>query len=129
MKIKYSYVFDILRRKEEIVYYTVTVLCVPHYAYNWGVTPYGCFKKALFDNIITIGELAYKRKKEMEQESRSHSEQLIMCSQMIRWHETHEYKNNNTFNECEVLSHINIDNDDVFEEGVRKSLWKCFLLW
>lgn len=73
--------------------------------------------KLLFDNVVTINELTDKRKREIEKEFGSHSEQLSLCSRIIDSYKNKEY-DEYKFSETDFEIASQINDGDVLAVGI-----------
>lgn len=74
--------------------------------------------KLLFDNVVTIAELTEKRKKEIEKEYGSHSEQLDLCDKIIGQYNSRDYDVNLELNENDSEAEHTCNPSDVFSVGL-----------
>lgn len=73
--------------------------------------------KLLFDNIVTINELTEKRKREIEKEFGSHSEQLSLCSRIMNSYKNKEY-DEYKFSETDFEASAPINEGDILAVGI-----------
>lgn len=75
--------------------------------------------KLLFDDVVTIEELTGKRRKEIEREYGSCSEQLNLCSMLINRYKTNDYNKISEFNETDISETLNTGmSDDILSLGI-----------
>ena len=73
--------------------------------------------KLLFDSVVTINELTDKRKREIEREFGSHSEQLSLCSRIMDSYKNKEY-DEYKFSETDFEIAAQVNDGDVISVGI-----------